>query len=180
VPCRLRFRRPVDGKGNGAFGSGLSPASCEEGAITYVGLEALTYDGVLVVGEAPGPEEHRQRQLFVGPSGQLLRRYLKEARLYDCSGYSNIVRHWPHEGRRTRKPTDEETEADLPRIHHEIELLQPRLVIAVGETAGRALGMKGTIGQGQGKLFQIPPVPQDVKHRAFRSTIRLPAALAQS
>ena len=109
---------------------------------------------MLVVGEAPGPEEHKQKRPFVGPSGKLLRQYLAELPLIGRCGFTNVVKHWPHEGRRTRPPTAEETETCIPHLWRELERLRPRIVIAVGDTAARALGAKGSIGQAQGKVIQ--------------------------
>jgi len=119
-----------------------------------VGLDAERYDGVLVVGEAPGPEEYKQKRPFVGPSGKLLRQYLAELPLIGRCGFTNVVKHHPVEGRRTRPPTTEETETCIPHLWRELERLQPQIVIAVGDTAARALGAKGSIGQAQGKVIR--------------------------
>src|SRR3972149_5666432 len=110
--------------------------------------------GLDVVGEAPGPEEHKQKRPFVGPSGKLLRQYLAESPLIASCGFTNTILHWPHEGRRTRPPTQEEVEACRPHLLNTLSKLTPKIVIAVGETAARALGCKGSIGQAQGKVIR--------------------------
>lgn len=127
----------------------------------YVGADArnLRHNDcdILIVGEAPGPQEHKQKLPFVGPSGQILRTLLTRAGIEHRCVYTNTVKFWPHEGRKTRTPTPTEVAAHRPLLERDLLKFAPSLVILVGETAAKAFGFTGTIGQVQGKLLQLAP-----------------------
>lgn len=71
---------------------------------------------ILLVGEAFGAEEEKQGTPFVGRSGQLLRKALMEAGVEDYE-LTNVCMFRPPNN---RKPTEEEIEAELPRLRQEL------------------------------------------------------------
>jgi DNA polymerase len=92
----------------------------------------------LVIGEAPGAEEDRKGQPFVGRAGHLLDAMLKaiglsrEANVY----IANVLKSRPP-GNRDPKP--EEVAACLPYLVRQIALMQPRVILAVGRIAAQNL-----------------------------------------
>lgn len=105
---------------------------------------------IVFVGEAPGAEEEKQKKPFVGPAGQKLEQILKAMGLERGDVYiSNIVKFRPKmgdgrfQGSRNRPPSHEEMAACLPFIRAEIELLRPRVVVALGRTAAEGLLERG-------------------------------------
>ena len=92
----------------------------------------------LVIGEAPGAEEDRRGEPFVGAAGQLLDAMLKAIGLDRASNVyiANVLKSRPL-GNRDPKP--EEVAACLPYLLRQIALLQPRLILAVGRIAAQNL-----------------------------------------
>ena len=106
--------------------------------------------GIVFVGEAPGAEEEKQKKPFVGPAGQKLEQILKAMGLSRDEVYiSNIVKFRPKkgdgrfQGSSNRTPTQEEMASCLPFIRAEIEVLRPRVIVALGRTAAEGLLEKG-------------------------------------
>ena len=101
---------------------------------------------VMLIGEAPGHEEEKKREPFVGPAGQKLDQILLAMGLSRSAVYiSNIVKFRPATARQTtnnRPPSPDEIAACLPIIQAEIDLIQPACLIALGGTA--ATGLLGT------------------------------------
>lgn len=92
---------------------------------------------LLVVGEAPGADEDRQGEPFVGRAGQLLNAMLKAIRLSREEVYiANILKSRPPNN---RDPRPEETEACMPYLERQIALIQPRVILAVGRIAAQRL-----------------------------------------
>ena len=111
---------------------------------------------VVFVGEAPGDREDLEGRPFAGPAGQVLDRALAEAGL-DRSGLylTNAVKHFkfaPGGKRRIHKRPDAgEIQACGPWLALERRLVRPRLVVALGATAGRALlGREVAVGRERG------------------------------
>ncbi len=92
----------------------------------------------LVVGEAPGAEEDRRGEPFVGAAGQLLDAMLKAIGLDRSSNVyiANVLKSRPP-GNRDPKP--EEIAACLPYLQRQVELLQPKIMLAVGRIAAQSL-----------------------------------------
>jgi uracil-DNA glycosylase len=92
----------------------------------------------LVVGEAPGAEEDRQGEPFVGRAGQLLDSMLRAIGLARGANVyiANILKSRPP-GNRDPKP--EEVAACLPYLLRQIELLEPKLILAMGRIAAQNL-----------------------------------------
>lgn len=92
---------------------------------------------IMLIGEAPGADEDRQGQPFVGVSGQLLDRMLAAIGLDRDSVYITNMLAWRPPG--NRKPTAEETTMCLPFIRRHIELVAPRILVFVGGTSASIL-----------------------------------------
>ena len=93
---------------------------------------------LMLIGEAPGAEEERQRKPFVGPAGQLLDKILGAMGFTRDDVYiSNIVKFRPQvEGARNtdtgnRKPSRDEIDTCLKYIMAEIDIIQPKVIIAL-------------------------------------------------
>jgi uracil-DNA glycosylase family 4 len=92
----------------------------------------------MVIGEAPGAEEDRRGEPFVGRAGHLLDAMLHAIRLDRGTNVyiANVLKSRPP-GNRDPKP--EEVAACLPYLVRQIALLQPRLMLAVGRIAAQNL-----------------------------------------
>lgn len=88
----------------------------------------------LVVGEAPGAEEDRQGEPFVGRAGQLLDAMLRAIGIARGQNVyiANILKSRPPGN---RDPAPAEVAACLPYLERQIELIRPRLILAVGRIA---------------------------------------------
>jgi DNA polymerase len=92
----------------------------------------------LVIGEAPGAEEDRRGEPFVGAAGQLLDAMLRAIGLDRRSNVyiANVLKSRPP-GNRDPKP--EEVAACMPYLVRQIALLQPKIMLAVGRIAAQNL-----------------------------------------
>jgi len=107
---------------------------------------------ILFIGEGPGAEEDRQGLPFVGPSGKLLDKMLASIGL-DRSGVliSNTV-FWRPPGNRT--PTPQETAICMPFVERLIELVDPKVLVALGGPAAKSLlAQTQGVGRLRGKWF---------------------------
>jgi DNA polymerase len=92
---------------------------------------------LLVVGEAPGADEDRQGEPFVGRAGQLLNSMLRAMRAPRETVYiANVLKCRPPGN---RDPAPEEVRCCLPYLQRQIDLLAPRLMLAVGRIAAQSL-----------------------------------------
>lgn len=106
----------------------------------------------LVVGEAPGAEEDRRGEPFVGRAGHLLDAMLKAIGLNRGANVyiANVLKSRPP-GNRDPKP--QEVAACLPYLVRQIQLLQPVLMLAVGRIAAQnLLGTDAPLGRLRGKV----------------------------
>jgi DNA polymerase len=91
----------------------------------------------LIIGEAPGADEDRQGEPFVGRAGQLLNSMLRAIGLPREQVYiANILKCRPP-GNRDPKP--EEAACCTPFLHRQIALLKPRIILVVGRIAAQNL-----------------------------------------
>jgi DNA polymerase len=120
--------------------------------------EGPSHASIMLVGEQPGDREDRAGHPFVGPAGQLLARALATVEIPHEEVYiTNAVKHFKFEVRGKRrmhkKPADAEITACYDWLKREIELVTPRLLIAMGATAARSLLSRATpININRGKL----------------------------
>ncbi|UXC90656.1 UdgX family uracil-DNA binding protein [Sphingobium sp. RSMS] len=99
---------------------------------------------LMFIGEQPGDQEDLAGRPFVGPAGQLFDRALEEAGIDRRRAYiTNAVKHFKHERRGKRRihqtPETPEIQACRWWLTQELELVRPRIIVALGATAGRAL-----------------------------------------
>ncbi|MBB4092990.1 uracil-DNA glycosylase [Ochrobactrum pecoris] len=92
---------------------------------------------IMFIGEAPGRDEDMEGLPFVGKSGQLLNRMIESIDLKRESVYIANTIPWRPPGNRT--PTPLETELCRPFIERQIELASPKVLVALGGPAGKAL-----------------------------------------
>lgn len=92
---------------------------------------------IMIIGEAPGAEEDRRGLPFVGPAGQLLDRMLATIGLdRETVLITNIV-FWRPPG--NRNPNADEIAVCLPFARRQIELVRPKVLVAVGGISAKAL-----------------------------------------
>ena len=108
----------------------------------------------LVIGEAPGHDEDQQGEPFVGRAGQLLNAMLQAAGLRREQVYiANILKCRPPDN---RDPKAEEVVCCEPYLLRQIELLQPRLILAVGRIAAQnLLNTQSPIGKLRGEVHRF-------------------------
>ena len=123
--------------------------------------EGAAPSALMLVGEAPGDSEDLQGHPFVGPAGAVLDRALQDAGLSRQTVYiSNSVKHFKFEPRGKRrlhlKPSAGEIEACHWWLAEELRLVAPKLVMALGGTAARALlGHSVTVSQMRGSPTRL-------------------------
>jgi len=115
----------------------------------------------LFVGEGPGAEEDAQGEPFVGQSGKLLDNMLMAIHLKrgEFVYITNVVKCLPPED---RTPHADEIAQCLPYLQRQIELIKPKLIVALGKTAASALlhtGKETTLGSLRGTLHDYNGIP---------------------
>jgi DNA polymerase len=110
----------------------------------------------LIIGEAPGAEEDRQGEPFVGRAGQLLNAMLRAIGLpRETVFIANILKCRPPGN---RDPAAAEVENCLPYLHAQIGLLNPKIMLAVGRIAAQnLLGTDMPLARLRGKLHHFGP-----------------------
>jgi DNA polymerase len=109
----------------------------------------------LIIGEAPGAEEDRKGEPFVGRAGHLLDAMLRSIGLSRATNVyiANVLKSRPP-GNRDPKP--EEVAACLPYLLRQIALLRPRLMLAVGRIAAQnLLGTEMSLGRLRGMVHHF-------------------------
>ena len=105
---------------------------------------------LMFVGEAPGADEDEQGEPFVGKAGQLLTKIIQATGLGRADVYiANILKCRPDTPGQTagnRKPTSDEMATCIPYLHEQIDLIRPKVIMALGATAvegllGKTLGI---------------------------------------
>ena len=123
---------------------------------------------IMIVGEAPGPEEERMRRPFVGQSGKLLDECLHTAQLSRTQLYlTNVIKHRvPHNDINTHitfnsnsVTTSAAFNEYLDELREEIELVKPNVVVPMGNVALYALTGKTPITNWRGSILESTLVP---------------------
>jgi uracil-DNA glycosylase family 4 len=106
---------------------------------------------LMFVGEGPGADEDAQGLPFVGRAGQLLNNMIVAMGLKREQVYiANIVKCRPPQN---RKPEPDEANTCTPFLERQIEVVRPRVLVALGATAATyLLGMRGSIGSMRGRI----------------------------
>jgi len=132
----------------------------------------------LFIGEAPGAEEDRRGEPFVGRAGQLLDQML--AAIGQCRDkvfIANILKCRPPNN---RDPKPEEAAACREHLERQIALIRPKIIVAVGRIAAQNLtGSDAPVGRMRGRPFDLNGVPLVVTyHPAY--LLRSPSQKAKS
>ena len=134
---------------------------CETRTQAVPGVGSAT-SGIVFVGEAPGAEEDRRGEPFVGRAGELLTRIIQamdEAQLIpgvplnrQTVYIGNVLKCRPPEN---RNPLPHEIETCSPYLERQLEALRPRIICCLGKFAAELLvGVKGTIGGLRGRIYR--------------------------
>lgn len=110
------------------------------------------------VGEAPGKYEDLQGEPFVGQAGQLLNKMLAHIHLKRSDVYiANILKSRPPNN---RDPQPEEVEQCIPYLHRQIEIIKPKLLVALGRIAAQnLLDTKQSLSGLRGKIWIYKETP---------------------
>jgi uracil-DNA glycosylase len=115
---------------------------------------------VMFVGEQPGNEEDLTGHPFVGPAGRLLNDALAEVGIDRSQTYvTNVVKHfkWEPRGKRRihKKPNAQEISACRPWLETEINVIKPKVIVALGATAAQTLlGPKFRVTKQRGEFIE--------------------------
>ena len=113
----------------------------------------------LIIGEAPGVEEDEQGEPFVGQAGQMLDAMLGAIGLARGNNVyiTNVLKSHPPGN---RDPEPDEVAACRPYLQAQIELIQPKIILALGHVAAQILlDSKETISHLRGRAHQFQGVP---------------------
>jgi DNA polymerase len=110
------------------------------------------------VGEAPGQSEDEQGRPFVGAAGQLLTKILDAIKFSrDDVFICNVLKHRPPGN---RDPQPNEVRACTPYLLRQLDLIKPKVILALGSFAARTLlGTEQSIGRLRGKVHFYHGIP---------------------
>jgi DNA polymerase len=118
---------------------------------------------LMFVGEAPGADEDEQGEPFVGKAGQLLTKIIETMGLQRSDVYiGNILKCRPDTPGQTagnRKPTPAEMQTCIPYLHEQIDLIRPKVLVALGGTAMEGLLNKTGITKLRGNWHAYRGIP---------------------
>ena len=146
----------------------LNDPVCQEhlnpGAQVVFGVGNIDAD-VFFCGEAPGGDEEKQGEPFVGKAGALLTKIIQAMGLSREEVYIGNIMNWRPEMPTpvgNRPPTPEEMAYCLPYLRAQIEVVQPKLIVALGMTAVNCLlgaDPKRRMGAIRGQFFEFNQTP---------------------
>lgn len=119
---------------------------------------------LMFVGEAPGEDEDKQGEPFVGRAGELLTKIIGAMGFGRDDVYiANVLKCRPDMPANTpgnRAPTAEEMQRCLPYLREQISIIQPRVLVALGKTAMTGLtGTDEAMGAMRGRWFTFENIP---------------------
>lgn len=92
---------------------------------------------LLIIGEAPGEQEDKQGEPFVGRAGQLLNKIIESIGFTRDDIYiANILKHRPPNN---RDPLPEERERSLPVLLKQIDIINPKIILCLGRISAQTL-----------------------------------------
>ncbi len=169
---------------NRVLGCDVCKSELNPDAQVVFGVGSLDAD-LFFCGEAPGAEEEKAGEPFVGPAGELLGRIISAMGLTRESVYiGNVVNFRPrhHSSYGNRPPTAEEMSFCLPYLKAQLDIVKPKVVVALGKTATdgllgadpqRRLGqMRGTWHQYEGTPLMVTYHPSYLLHNPSKSSKR--------
>jgi DNA polymerase len=113
---------------------------------------------LVVVGEGPGATEDETGRPFVGRAGELLTEILAaidlpREQVYIC----NVVKCRPPSN---RKPQPDEIQACMPYLHRQLEIIRPKVILAMGGTAAETLlNARQTLGGMRNRVHEFRGIP---------------------
>jgi DNA polymerase len=118
---------------------------------------------LLIVGDAPTEGEDSQGEPFIGPAGELLTKMLRAIGLSREQVYlANAIKCHPPSN---RSPKPEEVAACTPWLQQQIELLQPEVILAVGQFGAQCLlGSNDSLSAMRGQEYHYQDIPLLVSH----------------
>ena len=118
---------------------------------------------LMVIGEAPGADEDRLGEPFVGRSGQLLDKILEAVLFKREDVYiTNILKSRPPNN---RDPLADEVAAHIPILYKQIALVRPKILLAVGKSAGNGLlGKTSSLANLRGSVQDFYGLPMVVTY----------------
>ena len=138
-------------------------ASCRRCPLYATATNPVPGDGnpdadFMIVGEAPGANEDEQGKPFVGQAGQLLTKIIGAIDLKREDVFiANVLKHRPPGN---RNPMPDEVVACSPYLVRQIELIRPKVILALGTFAAQTLlETKLTIGKLRGQIHRYYGVP---------------------
>jgi len=113
---------------------------------------------LMVIGEAPGADEDKKGEPFVGRAGQLLTKILEAIGFPRETVYiANILKSRPPGN---RDPLPEEIRAHIPILHKQISLIRPKVILCVGRTSGTSLlGIQSSLKDMRGTFHDYHGIP---------------------
>jgi uracil-DNA glycosylase len=147
------------------------------GATQAVFGEGVQQAEVILLGEQPGDKEDIEGRPFVGPAGRELDNGLAAAGIDRTKVYvTNAVKHFKFEQRGKRrihqKPNWTELAACRPWLDAELELLRPKVIVALGATAAQSLlGKSFRVTQQRGEAIASPPLAEWIVATVHPSSI---------
>jgi DNA polymerase len=136
---------------------------------------------IMFIGEAPGVDEDRQGEPFVGRAGQLLTKIVKAMGFARDDVYiANILKcrpDMPAGSFGNRAPTPGEMQTCRPYLVEQIEIIQPKVLVALGAVAVEGLlGTRGTMRQLRGRWHSYNGTPLMITyHPAYLLRNQLPS-----
>ncbi len=116
---------------------------------------------IMLLGEQPGEQEDLSGQPFIGPAGKLLDQALRQAGIARAEVYiTNALKHYKFKLQGTRRvhmvPGIGDINTYLPWLRAEIAIVQPRMIVALGAIAARAItGVTQAMEASRGQLFAL-------------------------
>ena len=114
---------------------------------------------LLIIGEAPGPEENKQGKPFVGRAGQMLDKILEAAEFNsetDVYITNSVFRMPPGtDGKAFRKPNDKEIDFYRPYVLEIVRLIDPHVILLTGNVASQSILKKTGITSLRGKWTEV-------------------------
>jgi DNA polymerase len=128
---------------------------------------------LMLIGEAPGADEDRQGLPFVGAAGELLTRIIQAIEMRREDVYiANVLKCRPPGN---RDPQPDEVAACRGYLERQIDLVQPKVIVALGRVAAQTLlGNDSAIGKMRGQWYRVRGIPTLVTYHPA-ALLRTPA-----
>ncbi|MFL6514878.1 MAG: uracil-DNA glycosylase family protein [Chthoniobacterales bacterium] len=162
-PAAEHASNPLDTIRQEVFACAKCPHLVRSRTQTVFGVGNADAD-LMFVGEAPGADEDLQGEPFVGRAGQLLTRIIETMGFSRHDVYiANVLKcrpDMPAGSPGNRAPTPVEMETCLPYLRRQIEIIQPKVLVALGAVAVEGLlGSRGTMRELRGRWHSFNDTP---------------------